>query len=164
MIGNHDSASGVEQERSHNVKTCAVVLMSIFCLAAMASDDKPSFTGVWTHSEQGSSTTDKIVHNDPNLEIAFKSQSYMSGVGGTEAFTTDGVERTTAGANGRLSWLTVNWQGQSLVFLRVVKDSYHVTVTREIWMLSEDGRTLTKKFRTIDMDGVSEHTQALQKQ
>ena len=65
---------------------------------------------------------------------------------------------------GRQRWLTVYWQGRALVILRVVKDSYHVTVTREIWTTSEDGQTLSKNVRAIDMDGARESAEVFTRQ
>jgi hypothetical protein len=56
------------------------------------------------------------------------------------------------------------WQGRSMVILRVVKDSYHVTVTREVWTTSEDRQTLSKNVRTIDMDGFRETTEVFTRQ
>jgi hypothetical protein len=151
------------------MKTCTVVLMAGFvCVAAMASDEKPDFTGVWNRGGGASTTVNNIEHQDPDLKIAFKSQftagSLSGGLSGTESYTADGVERTSKAGNGRESWTTVNWRGPSLVILRVVKDGYHVTVTRETWMLSQDGRLLTKNRRTINMDGVTENTQVFQRQ
>ena len=79
-------------------------------------------------------------------------------------YTPDGVERETKADTGRQRWLTVYWQGRALVILRVVKDSYHVTVTREIWTTSEDGQTLSKNVRAIDMDGARECAEVFQRQ
>ena len=50
------------------------------------------------------------------------------------------------------------------MILRVVKDSYHVTVTREIWTPSEDRQTLSKNVRAIDMDGVRETAEVFTRQ
>jgi len=66
--------------------------------------------------------------------------------------------------SGRQRWRTVGWQGSELVFLTVTKEDYHVIVTREVWALSDAGRTLTKTTRTISMDGVSEKTVTFEKQ
>jgi len=134
----------------------------------MASDEKPNFTGVWKRGQGASTAVDNIEHQDSDLKIAFTSQftagSMGGGLSGTVSYSTDGVERTGKTSTGRQSWTTVNWQGPSLVILQVVKDGYRVTVTRETWTLSQDGRTLTKDRRTIDMDGVTENTQVFQKQ
>lgn len=151
------------------MRTCAVILMvGLLCVAAVASDDKPNFTGVWKRGEATNSVQDTIEHQDPNLKVTFKTHfsggRFSGGMSGELSYTADGVERTSKSTNGRESWTTVNWQGPSMVILRVVKDSYHVTVTRETWTLSADGRTLTKYKRTIDMDGVTENTQVFQKQ
>jgi hypothetical protein len=151
------------------VKTCAVFLTGVLsCFAAMASDEKPNFSGVWTSSEAGCKRVSTIEHHDPDLKVTddFRCTGGSIGVGGggSDSYTVDGVEKTSTADNGRISWTSVNWQGSSLVLLRVVKDGYHVTVNREAWTLSQDGRTLTMKFRTVNMDGVTEYTRVFQKQ
>jgi hypothetical protein len=108
----------------------------------------------------------KIEHQDPKLEVNSTSTSYVLGGsfgGGAASYTTDGVEKAIKDS-GTEWWTTVNWQGSALVFQRVAKSGYRVTVTREAWTLSDDGRTLTKNRRTINMDGVTENTQVYQKQ
>jgi hypothetical protein len=147
------------------VKICALFLMT--ALAGIASDGKPDFTGVWQHRESGSSVVYTIDHRDPALTIAFQSKytagTLLSGLSGSEDYTIDGVERT-GHSGARDSWTSVNWQGPSLVILRVLKDGYRVTVIRDTWTLSPDGRTLTKSKRTINMDGVTESSQSYEKQ
>ena len=151
------------------MKTCAAALMAtLLCVAAWASDERPNFTGVWKRGISTNNVVENIEHHDPDLKIAFKSQfiggSLSGGTSGSESYTADGVERASKSANGRETWTTVNWQGPSLVILRVTKDGYRVTVTRRTWTLSEDGLTLTKSSRTINMDGVTENTEVFLKQ
>jgi hypothetical protein len=102
----------------------------LFCVAAMASHEKPSFTGVWKHGESGRTASYEIEHQDPNLRITFKSEfsvgSLVGGVSAAESYTTDGVERANKTSNGWESWTSVNWRGPSLVIFRVVKDGYRV--------------------------------------
>lgn len=151
------------------VRIGTVVLTGVlFCAAALAVGENPNSTGVWKHNDNGRSTTYTIEHQDPNLTIVFRSDfsagSMSGGLTNTETYTTDGVERERKSHTGCDSWTTVNWQGTALTILRVVKDQYRVSVTRETWMLSQDGGTLTKKRRTIAMDGVTENTEVFMKQ
>lgn len=151
------------------MKACAAVLTAtLFGAAALASDERPNLTGVWKHAESSSTTMNNIEHQDPNLKVTFTTQfslrTLSGGGSGAESYTIDGVERTSKASNGRESWTTVYWQGPTLVILRVVKDGYRVTVTRETWTLSPDGLTLTKSRRTINMDGVTENAQVFHKQ
>jgi hypothetical protein len=83
---------------------------------------------------------------------------------GTSEYTIDGEEKASSGANGRQVWTTIGWEGPALFFLKIVKDGYRVTVSRETWTLSDDGNTLTKTTRVIDMDGVTESTRTFERQ
>jgi hypothetical protein len=145
------------------------VLAAVFsCMAAVAQDEKPNFTGVWKRSSRDSSATCKIEQQDPALTFICKSQwtagSSIAGMSGAETYTAGTFERESNPDTGGERWVSVDWQGRSFVILRVVKNSYCVSVTREIWTLSEDGQTLTKNRRTIDMDGVAESSEVLRKQ
>jgi hypothetical protein len=150
------------------VKVGAAFLIITLFAAVPAFGENPNFTGVWKRGGTGNVTTYSIDHQDPSLKIAFRSEftggPLSGGSSGSESYTVDGVEKAGKAANGREIWTTANWQGPSLVILRVVKDGYRVTVTREAWSLSEDGRTLTRSRRTINMDGVAENAEAFQKQ
>ena len=123
---------------------------------------------MWQRGDGSSTTIENVEHQDPSLKIAFKSHftagTLSGGMSGDVSYTIDGVEKTSKAASGTESWTSVYWQGASLVIAKVVKDGYRVTVTRETWTLSADGRTLTKNKGTINMDGVTESSQAFQKQ
>jgi hypothetical protein len=83
---------------------------------------------------------------------------------GDSTYVIDGVEHASKADNGVQFWRTNSWEGSTLVFLTVRKDGYHVVVTREVWSLSDDGNTLIKAKRVIDMDGVTESTQTFVRQ
>ena len=60
---------------------------------------------------------------------------------------------------------TVKWDGDSLVFETVEKEKTATLTTREVWKLSPDGKTLTKKIhRTGGRGGDSDQTFVLEKQ
>jgi hypothetical protein len=133
-----------------------VVLSSV----SASAQERPNFTGTWQEDtgSPASVNNETIVQQGPEMKIATRgSSNYGSiGVGRSDdrSFRTDGTELYSA--TGRLeSWVTVNWQGGTLVFLRVLRDGLRVTVRRESWTLSDDGNTLTKLRRTIDPEGVS---------
>ncbi len=56
------------------------------------------------------------------------------------------------------------WQESSLIIQSVRKEAYRVTVTRELYTLSNDGDTLTKVRRVVNMDDVTETTTILHRQ
>jgi len=141
---------------------------TLSCMAVAAFGQNPDLTGTWTRTQSDSSAVYKIEQTDASisfhLKTHFQAGELSGGTDGTETYTPDGVERETKAATGRQSWLTAYWQGRSLVILRVVKDSYHVTVTREVWTTSEDRQTLSRNVRAIDMDRVRETAEVFTRQ
>jgi hypothetical protein len=138
------------------------------CVAVAVFGQNPDLAGTWKRTQTDSSAICKIEQTDAsisfNLKTHFQAGELSGWSNGTETYTPDGVERETKADTGRQRWLTVYWQGRALVILRVVKDSYHVTVTREIWTTSEDGQTLSKNVRAIDMDGARECAEVFTRQ
>jgi hypothetical protein len=150
----------------------AFLLMPLCVVAALAQ--KPDFTGTWKQVDGTQRLSiEKIQHQDPALKVSFDSRDIpdakstldrpLAMIMGEREYRTDGIEQVENSAKGQ-RWRTVGWQGSALVFLTIVKDGYHVTVTREVWTLSDSGRTLTKAIRTVNMDGVTERTVTFQKQ
>ena len=131
---------------------------------------KPDFSGTWkaAGSSDQNSHIEKIVHQDPNLTVDLRTHFVNSrlsgGTSGENTYVIDGVEHASKDSKGVERWRTNSWEGAALVFLRISKDGYHVTVTREVWTLAEDGATLTKTRRVINMDGVTETKQVFERQ
>jgi len=148
----------------------SALLVAGLIVSSALAQPKPDFSGTWktSGSSEEYSHTERIVHQDPNLSLHMETRfvnSRLSGGGsGDSAYVIDGVERAAKAGNGAQFWRTNSWQGSTLVFLTVRKDGYHVVVTREVWSLSDDGNTLTKTKRVIDMDGVSESAQTFVRQ
>jgi len=148
--------------------------LTVLCVAT-ASGQKPDFTGTWRQIDSsGRVRIDRIQHQDPYLKITFESkeaatsgtslQRPIGGIYGENEYRTDGTEQVDNHVSGRQRWRTVNWQGPVLVFLTVTKDGYRVTVDREIWTLTDSGKTLKKSTRMINMDGVTEKSVTFQKE
>lgn len=141
----------------------ALVVAGLIVSSALAQP-KPDFSGTWNAagSSEQNSHTETIVHQDPNLTLhvqtRFVNSRLSGGMSEDSTWVIDGVERGSKNANGQF-WRTASWEGRTLVFLTVRKDGYRVVVRREAWSLSEEGNTLTKVRRVIDMDGVTESTQ-----
>jgi len=143
------------------MKAWAVIILGSLLLAATPGlCQHPNLSGLWERGESGNSVVYSVDHQDAVLKFSFKSSfqagSLAGGLSGSGTYGIDGVERHTSAGNGRESWITVNWEGPTLIILRVMKDGYRVSVTREAWSLSEEGRTLTRTKRDITMDGVRE--------
>jgi hypothetical protein len=143
------------------VKFSTLALLGALLFAvAPTFGQHPDFTGNWKHSQADSGAVYTVEQQGSLLNITFKS-SYQAGSLGTAlswsgAYAIDGSEQYRKAANGAEVWTTVNWQGSYLVIQRVSKDAYRITVTREAWSLSNDGRALNITKRTVNMDGVKE--------
>lgn len=162
--GNSQAAGGVEFLRGTFMRIRVPVLAGIISfVAAVAWAQDPSLTGNWTRGDRSNGVTCKI--DQQGADVTFHVVSHFSnsrlsgGMNDSETYTADGVERERKANNGRQIWLTTYWQGRSLVISRLSKDGYHVVATRETWTVSDDGLTLTKTMRRIDMDGVTESTE-----
>ena len=148
------------------MKTLALTCILSFAAAVAWAQDS-SLTGNWTRGDRANSATCKIEQQSGN--VTFRIDKHFSGgtlSGGsseTETYTADGVERDRKGDNGRQIWFTAYWQARSLVILQLSKDGYHVLSTRETWTVSDDGVTLTKTTRRVDMDGIAESTEEFQR-
>ena len=164
--GNPAAVTGVQS--SVNMKS-AFLVAGLIVSSALAQP-RPDFSGTWkmAGSSEENSHIEKILHQDPNLRLHLETRfvnSRISGGGSSDStYVIDGVEHASKAGNGAQFWRTNSWEGSTLVFLSVRKDGYHVVVTREAWSLSEDGNTLTKAKRVIDMDGVKESAETLVRQ
>ncbi len=148
-----------------------IVILALLSVAS-AFGQTPDFTGTWKQVDQSSLVRiDRIEQNGPYLKVAMDSRSAPGSTArlgfvlmGTHEYNIDGEERADSGYNGRQRWMTIGWQGSALVFLRIVKAGYRVIVTRETWVLSDDGNTLTRTTRVINMDGVTKSTVTFERQ
>lgn len=147
----------------------ALVVAGLIATSALAQP-KPDFSGTWKASgtSEQNSHTETIVHQDPNLTLhvqtRFVNSRLSGGMSDDSTWVIDGVEHASRNGSGVQFWRTNSWEGRTLVFLTIRKDGYRIVVRREAWSLSEDGSTLTKAKRVIDMDGVTESTQAFVRQ
>jgi len=113
---------------------------------------KPNFSGTWkldvSKSDFGilpppNSRTDVIEHNDPVLKISVSQDGSDGKQSYTMNFTTDGKEATnTAGGLELKSILT--WDGSNLVDNAKFKYQDNDVIAKDIWLLSDDGKTLTQ--------------------
>jgi hypothetical protein len=147
----------------------ALVVAGLIVVSALGQP-KPDFSGTWktAGNSQQNFHIETIVHHDRNLTLhlqtGFVNRRLSGGMSSDSTYLMDGVEHASKTDNGVQSWRTNCWEGSTLVFLTVRRDGYHVVVTREVWSLSDDGNTLTKSRRVIDMDGVTESTRTFVRQ
>jgi hypothetical protein len=113
---------------------------------------KPNFSGTWkldvSKSDFGvlppdNSRTVVIDHSDPMLKLAVSADGAQGKQDFTLNFTTDGKEATNnAGGLELKSILT--WESSTLVDNTKLKFQDQDVTVKEIWLLSDDGKTLTQ--------------------
>jgi hypothetical protein len=150
------------------------IAMLVFGLGtAMAA--RPNYTGEWKLNTEKSDfgmappisqRTDKIVHNDPSLQIT-RAQTMAAGAGTSEyTCATDGKECTVSitGAAIKLSGASFKWVDDALTFDG--KGSYNGgdLSIHEKWVLSADGKTITIQRQLTVSEGEADQTLVLEKQ
>jgi hypothetical protein len=151
-------------------------LILIALLGAIGSGQThPDFTGTWKQDNSRSTIrpgstiqySNKVEHREPKLSLTTilgangdrKESAY------TREYTIGGEPSVTSDREGDQFTNTVKWEGNSLVFETVEKEKAATLTSREVWTLSPDGKTLTKKIhRTGGRGGDSDQTYVLEKQ
>jgi hypothetical protein len=113
---------------------------------------KPNFSGTWkldvSKSDFGvlppdNSRTYVIDHSDPVLKIAVSADTAQGKQDFTLSFTTDGKE-VTNNAGGLELKSILTWESSTLVDNTKLKFQDQDVAIKEIWLLSDDGKTLTQ--------------------
>ena len=146
----------------------------MFILSA-TGQQRPNFSGTWEEtSNRYREYIEKFVHQDANVTIETTMREkpgppttlhrpMASLHSGPATYVIGGAERTEKNEKAE-GWTSVYWQESSLIIQSVRKEGYRVTVTRELYTLSNDGDTLTKVRRVVNMDDVTETTTILHRQ
>lgn len=149
-------------------------LAAILLAASLAcAQPKPNFSGTWKQDHAKStfsnlpapiSVTDIITHKEPNLHLT---QTVVGPQGDSVTsehdFSTEGREQSGKSRN-YTEKNTVQWEGNSLVFINRRDYNGREKVIREIWTLSEDRKALTKQRFTQGAKGEVKQTFVLEKQ
>ncbi|MEO8029075.1 MAG: hypothetical protein ABI823_21520 [Bryobacteraceae bacterium] len=134
-----------------------VVAALTLALAAMASAQKPNFSGTWkldpAKSDFGpqpvpDTMSVKVTHDDPKLKI------FQSGPQGDSemAFTTDGKEVTNQ-MQGMDVKGVAKWEGAALVVDNKLDLGGTEVTFKQTYALSEDGKVLTNKTHIVSPQG-----------
>lgn len=146
---------------------------AIFLAVAASAQSNPNFTGTWKQDNSKSSVqpgstmqySNKIDHADPKLAVTtILDYGDRPPTPYTRNYTTDGKPSVSTDREGDKSTTIVRWESNTLVFETGEKDEAGSITTREVWTLSEDGKTLTKKIHTSGPRGESDRTYVLMKQ
>ncbi|MBS1856006.1 MAG: hypothetical protein JST11_11620 [Acidobacteria bacterium] len=149
--------------------------LSVMFILSATGQHRPNLSGTWNEtSNRYRDYIEKIVHRDSDLTIETTMREkpgppttlqrpIASLHSGPSTYVIEGAE--WAGKNEKAEgWTSVYWQESSLIIQSVRKEGYRVTVTREMYTLSDAGDTLTKVRRVVNMDGVTETTTVLHRQ
>ena len=113
---------------------------------------KPNFSGTWkldvSKSDFGvfpppNSRTDVIEHSDPALKVNTAEDGAQGKQDFALQFTTDGKEATNNAGGLELKSI-LNWEGPTLVMDTKLKYQDNDVTIKAVWLLSDDGKTLTQ--------------------
>src|SRR5262249_2552889 len=168
----------VSQDRLNGRKTKMTKRSAAFCLIALscallvtAAQSRPDFSGTWKQSMEKSPTksswlksyVNKIELKDPNLKVT----TVTVGDRGERTYERTyviGKEEKSQDREGDQFTTNVKWEGDTLVFDTVEKERDAVLNSKEIWTLSENGKTLTKSIHRSGPRGDSDQQYVLEKQ
>jgi len=151
-------------------------LLTLFVFAAVAgAQTHQDFTGLWKQDNSRSTIrpgsnikySNKVELNGDALKVTtiFGATADRKESQYTREYTIGGKPTTSSDREGDHFTNTVKWEGAALVFETVEKEKDATLTSREVWALSADGKTLTKKIhRTGGRGGDSDQTYVLEKQ
>jgi hypothetical protein len=152
----------------------SVVVLACVLGVVGSAQIHPNFNGTWRQDNSRSTVrpgstiqySNKVEQQDPKLIVTtilgangnYKESTY------SREYTIGGAPNTSTDREGDQLTKAVNWEGESLVFETIEKEKTATLTTREVWTLSADGKTLTKKIHRTGGRGDSDQTYVLEKQ
>jgi hypothetical protein len=135
------------------MRKAIIAALSVTAFAtSMFAQTKPNFSGTWklnvAKSDFGplpapDSRTDVITHNEPTIKVDVDSKGGQGDFAGTINYTTDGKEATNK-MGPRDVKSTLAWDGSHLVVNSKLSINDAEITVKTVWMLSDDGKTLTQ--------------------
>jgi len=143
----------------------------VFLIAAAGAQTRPDFSGTWKQNMEKSPTksswlksyVNKIELQDASLKVIVT----MVGDRGENTYTrsyTVGKEEKSQDREGDQFTTSVKWEGNALVFETVEKEHDAILTSKEVWTLSDDGKTLTKTIHRLGPKGESDQKYVLERQ
>jgi len=137
----------------------------------VSAQGKPNFSGWWKEIQPkspGYLHVEQITHVGNSLKMIVQTRSLggpvASGLYMDRSYTIGGKEEVKKTDDGIIHTVSLKWEGDTLVFLRTEKEGKNITTTREVWSLSDDGKTLTKTRHITDWRGSKDEKSVFEKQ
>ena len=152
-------------------KRSLAIYLLVSLVVSAGAQSRLDFSGTWKQNMEKSPTksswlksyVNKIELQDTNLKVT------TTTVGDRGERTYDrtyviGKEQTSQDREGDQFTTSVKWDGNTLVFETVEKEHDAVLNSKEVWTLSDDGKTLTKNIHRSGPRGDSDQQYVLEKQ
>jgi hypothetical protein len=159
---------------SHMLRLFRLVLaMTVFWLLTSnfaLGQTKPDFSGTWKDAASTStySCIETIQQRGTALKVVVDTKStggpLLGSLTAEHTYTIGGKEVVKKTDDGIVHTVSVRWEGTSLVFLRTEQEGANTTSTREVWSLSENGKTLTVTRHITSWRGTSNEKTIFEKQ
>src|SRR5690242_9781375 len=120
----------------------------MFCNQAVAQT-RPNFSGTWKQNMEKTPTKSSWLNKIEQQDATLKVTTTTVGDRGERTYDRTyviGKEEKTQDHEGDQFVTNVKWEGNALVFETVEKEHDSTLTSKEIWTVSEDGKTLTKSI------------------
>jgi hypothetical protein len=154
------------------MSTRAIALsLVLFLVAALDAQTRPDFSGTWKQNLEKSPTksswlksyTNKIELENASLKVVVTIVGDRGENTYTRTYTIGKLEKSQDREGDQFA-TTVRWEGNTLVFDTLEKEHDATLTSKEIWTLSEDGKTLAKSIHRSGPRGESDQKYILEKQ
>lgn len=149
----------------------AICTIAIISAAMVAAQNRPDFSGTWKQNMEKTPTKSSWLKSYVNqIELqggTMKVTTTTVGDRGERTYArvyTIGKGEASQDREGDQFTTNVNWQGDTLVFDTVEKEHDTTLTSKEVWALSDNGRTLTKTIHRSGPQGESDQKYVLEKQ
>jgi len=144
-----------------------LLLPVLMASAGICSQPTPDFSGTWKQSNERSipnrmgNVTLHIDHRDPELTVETTTlRGAAAPRHAVQRYTTDGKVSISTGADGDEFHTSIVWNGQSLIFSVEEHEDGRIILSKEIWLLIENGAALqrVRERENASPDGAGKQT------
>jgi len=147
------------------------IVCSVLLFTALGwAQAHPDFSGTWKQNMEKSGTKTSLKSYANKIEItdtSLKVTTITVGDRGERSYDRTyaiGKEEKSKGSDGDEFTTIVKWESDTLVFTTTGKEGDAVSTSKEVWTLSDGGKTLTKTIHRSGPRGESDQKYVLEKQ